>query len=314
MDGCFVGIDVAKDAVEVAIHGSPSVESFTNDRKGLCRLRERLATLGPTLVVLEATGGYERALVSELAAAGLPVVVINPRQLREFARATGRLAKTDRIDAKVIAHFAQAIRPEIRPLPDAASRELADLLAHRNSLVDMRTALLNRRHQTSSERVAKDIDGVLALIGKQIAALEDDIDDRIERSGLWKRKSEIVRSTPGIGPQSARILIVALPELGHATRQQIAALAGVAPMNRDSGTMRGKRTICAGRANLRTALYMATLAATRSNPVLRTMYLRLIAAGKAKKVAIVACLRKLLTILNAMARDDRPWSAFLNPA
>lgn len=308
MDECFVGIDVAKDTLEVAVHGRDAVESFTNDEEGIGRLREQLAKLRPTIVALEATGGYERALVAGMLAAGLPVVVVNPRQMRDFARATGKLAKTDSIDARVIAHFAQALRPEIRTLPDAESRELADLLAHRNYLVAMRTAQQNRRKQFTAKRVIEDIDGVNAVIEKQIAAVENDIDVRIGRSDAWKRKSEILRSAPGIGPQSARVLIVALPELGQATRQQIAALAGVAPMNRDSGTMRGKRTTCGGRAEIRTTLYMATIAAVRANPVVRRMYDRLVAAGKLKKVALIACMRKLLSILNAMLRDGKKWS------
>jgi transposase len=314
MDECFVGIDVAKDALEVAIYGRDSVESYTNDEKGRSRLCKELAKLRPTIVALEATGGYERPLVGELLAAGLPVVVANPRQVRDFGRATGTLAKTDSIDARIIAHFAQAVRPEIRPLPDAESRELAALLAHRQHLISMRTAQMNRLQQITSKRVVKDIESVLKLLEKQIKAIEDDIDARIERSEAWRRKSEILRSAPGIGPQNARMLIVGLPELGRATRQEIAALTGVAPMNRDSGKMRGKRSIRAGRGDVRTTLYMATLAATRWNPVIREMYARLLAAGKLKKVALVACMRKLLTILNAMVRDEKIWTFAPQPA
>lgn len=309
MNQCFVGIDVAKATLEVAIHERDAVESFTNDEKGISQLLEHLAKLNPTRIVLEATGGYERVLVASLLAAKLPVVVVNPRNVRHFARAASKLAKTDRIDARVLAHYAEALKPEIRPLPDAESRELADLLAHRTYLVGLRTAQLNRRKQIPSERVIKDINGVIELLDTQIAAIEKEIDDRIDRSETWKQRSAILRSAPGIGIQSARVLVISLPELGQANRQQIAALVGLAPMNRDSGTMRGRRSTCGGRAGIRTALYMATLTAVRCNPPIREMYERLVATGKLKKVAIVACMRKLLCVLNSMIRDEKMWAA-----
>lgn len=308
MPDCFVGIDVAKDELCIALHGQEAVESFANDQKGLAKLCKRVVKAKPLLVVLEATGGYERGVVVALGSAGLPVVVVNPRQVRDFARATGRLAKTDAIDARAIAHFAQAVRPAVRPLPDAECREMADLLAHRRSLVHMRTAQTNRLKQTTVERVASDIRKVIELLERQIKAVDDDLDDRIQRSVEWKQKAEILESTPGVGEQTARALIVDMPELGTVSRQEIAGLVGTAPMNRDSGQMRGRRITQGGRGHVRSVLYMATLSATRANPAIRAMYNRLLAAGKVKKVALVACMRKLITILNAMIRENRKWN------
>jgi transposase len=308
MDGTFVGIDVAKDSVSVAVWGHEEVRTFASDDAGRAALCEAVSSWSPVLVVLEATGGCERRIVAELAASGLPVVVVNPRQMRDFAKATGRLAKTDCIDAKVIAHFAQAVRPPVRPLPDAESRELADLLAHRRRLVKLRAAEAIRLAQVASSRVAQDIRKVLQLLDRQIEALDADIDGRIRRSPQWSAKFEIIDSVPGFGEATARTLIADLPELGSASRQQIAALSGVAPMNNDSGTMRGRRRVQGGRSSVRTALYMAALTATRWNPVIREMYGRLVDAGKSKKVALVACMRKLLTIVNAMIRNGTKWA------
>ena len=314
MPDCFVGIDVAKDELCVALHGQEDIETFANDQKGIAKLCKRIAKAKPLLVVLEATGGYERGVVVALGSAGLPVVVVNPRQVRDFARATGRLAKTDAIDARAIAHFAQAVRPPVRPLPDAECREMADLLAHRRNLVHTRTAQVNRLQQTTVERVASDIRKVIELLEAQIKAIDADLDGRIERSVQWKQKAEILQSTPGVGEQTARALIVDMPELGSVSRQQIAELLGAAPMNRDSGQMRGRRFTQGGRGHVRAILYMATLSAIRGNPVIRAMYERLLAAGKVKKVALVACMRKLITILNAMIRNNRKWNEAPKPA
>jgi len=314
MPDCFVGIDVAKDELCVALHGQEDIETFANDQKGIAKLCKRIAKAKPLLVVLEATGGYERGVVVALGSAGLPVVVVNPRQVRDFARATGRLAKTDAIDARAIAHFAQAVRPPVRPLPDAECREMADLLAHRRNLVHTRTAQVNRLQQTTVERVASDIRKVIELLEAQIKAIDADLDGRIERSVQWKQKAEILQSTPGVGEQTARALIVDMPELGSVSRQQIAGLLGAAPMNRDSGQMRGRRFTQGGRGHVRAILYMATLSAIRGNPVIRAMYERLLAAGKVKKVALVACMRKLITILNAMIRNNRKWNEAPKPA
>ena len=307
MEQTFIGIDVSKDRLDV--HVRPSDEAFmvTRDGGGLAALVERLGALDPRLVVLEATGGFELTVAAALAAGGMPLAVVNPRQIRDFARATGQLAKTDALDAKVIARFAEQVRPEPRPVPDAQARALGELVARRRQIIEMMTAERNRRGQLTSRRLVKGVERVLAALQKELSEIEREIGDGIRGTPAWRERDELLRSVPGIGNVVARTLIADLPELGHLDRKQIAALVGVAPLNRDSGTMRGKRTTWGGRAKVRSALYMAALVASRHNSVLAAFYQRLVSAGKAKKLAITAVMRKLLTILNAMIRDSTPW-------
>jgi transposase len=264
-------------------------------------------------VVLEATGGYERAVVAELLAAGLPVVVVNPAQVRHFAKAKGKLAKTDAIDAAVLAEFGQAVRPEMRALPDAQALEIREKLARRRQLVQMRTAEDNRLKQAAGTLVRQSIQAVQQALAKQLEQFDDDLQKTIEQTPAWREKENLLRSVPGVGPRTASTLLVELPELGDCSRQQIAALVGVAPFNRDSGRFRGQRTISGGRTTVRSALYMATLVATKHNPVIRSLYQRLQKAGKRKKVALVACMRKMLCILNAVLRDGTPWKTAIVP-
>jgi transposase len=271
-------------------------------------LVEQLQARHPTLIVLEATGGLERLVASALATAGLPVVVVNPRQARDFARATGQLAKTDALDARALAHFADVSRPTPRPLPDAQTQELRALLGRRQQLIGMRTAEQNRL-AGASERLAKDIAAHITWLNARIATLDDDLETVLRSSPLWRDNDDLLQSAPGIGPVCARTLLLELPELGTLNRQQIAALVGVAPLNCDSGTLRGRRSIWGGRAHVRTVLYMGTLVATRFNPRIKTFYERLLAAGKVKKVALTACMHKFLTILNAMLKHRKPWQA-----
>jgi transposase len=303
---CFVGIDVAKAQLDIALRPSGERWTVPNDANGVTTLVERMQTLQPTLIVLEATGGLERMVTSALATAGLPVVVVTPRQARDFARATGQLAKTDALDARALAHFADVIRPTPRPLPDAQTQELRALLGRRQHLIGMRTAEQNRLAGVS-ERLTKDITAHIAWLNAGIATLDDDLETLLRASPLWRENDDLLQSAKGIGPVSAHTLLLELPELGTLTRQQIAALVGVAPLNCDSGTLRGKRTIWGGRAHVRTVLYMSTLVATRFNPQIKTFYQRLLAAGKVKKVALTACMRKFLTILNAMLKQRMPW-------
>ena len=303
----FVGIDVAKHRLEV--HLRPSGESFTIDysEEEVAALVERLLPLEPTLIVLEATGGLEVRLAAALAAAGLPVAVVNPRQVRSFARAMGRLAKTDRLDAKVIARFAEAVRPPVRPLPDETTRHLGALVARRRQLLEMLVAERNRR-QAADRALHERIDAHLRWLEEALAEIEGDLDGAVRDSPVWRAKEELLRSVPGVGPVSARTLLAQLPELGSLTRRQVAALVGVAPFNRDSGKMRGRRTIWAGRAALRACLYMAAVAAARgSNPVIASFYRRLRLAGKPAKLALTACMRKLVVTLNAMLRTNTAW-------
>jgi len=302
----FVGIDVAKAQLDIALRPTGERWTVPNDEASIAELVQHLQVVHPTLIVLEATGGFQRTVVTALATASLPVVVVNPRQVRDFAKATGQLAKTDALDARALAHFAAAVRPQVRPLPDAHSEALRALLARRRQLVAMRTAELNRL-ATAPPAVQADIEAHIAWLDERLAVLDDTLDTALRASPVWRERETLYRSVPGIGPVSARTLLLALPELGTLSRQRLAALAGVAPFNRDSGTLRGHRTIWGGRAPLRATLYMATLVAVRHNPVLKTFYERLLAAGKAKKVALVACMRKLLTILNAMAKHQTPW-------
>jgi transposase len=305
---CFVGIDVAKAQLDIALRPSGDRWAIPNDVGGIATLVERLQALHPTLIVLEATGGLERAATAALATAGLPVVVVNPRQARDFARATGQLAKTDALDARTLAHFADVIRPAPRPLPDAQTQELRALLGRRQQLIVMRTAEQNRLAGTSAY-LTQDIQAHITWLNARLATLDDDIETLLRASPLWRENDDLLQSAPGIGPVCARTLLLELPELGTLNRQQIAALVGVAPLNCDSGTLRGRRTIWGGRAHVRTVLYMGTLVATRYNPRIKAFYERLLAAGMVKKVALTACMHKFLTILNAMLKHRTPWQS-----
>jgi transposase len=305
---CFVGIDVAKAQLDIAVRPAGERWAVPNDADGVVTLVERLQALHPTLIVLEATGGLERIATAALATAGLPVVIVNPRQARDFARATGQLAKTDALDARALAHFADVIRPTPRPLPDTQTQELRALLSRRQQLIGMRTAEQNRLAGTS-ERLTQDIEAHIAWLNARIATLDADLETMLRASPLWRENDDLLQSVPGIGPVCARTLLLELPELGTLTRQQIAALVGVAPLNCDSGTLRGRRTIWGGRSHVRTVLYMGTLVATRFNPQIKVFYQRLLAAGKLKKVALTACMHKLVTILNAMLKHRTSWQA-----
>lgn len=298
-----IGIDVAKRHLDVALESDERVERFDNTSEGCVAVRERLRSQSIKVIVIESTGGYERLIVAELGAAGLPVVVVNPRQVRDFARATGRLAKTDAIDARILAKFGQAVDPAIRPLPPAQTAAVQELLARRRQVVTMLTAEQNRLKQIHSERVRQSVEQVIEFLKHQLDEINDDLDRHVENNAMWRARNQTLRDVPGIGPATARTLVVELPELGRCSRQQIAALVGVAPINRDSGAMRGRRTISGGRPSVRSALYMATLSATKHHPTIKACYERLRSAGKCPKVALVACMRKLLTILNALIRD-----------
>ena len=303
----FVGIDVSKDRLDV--HLRPDGQSFTVARDGnaLAALVERLQALAPALVVLEATGGYESVVASAIAAAQLPLAVVNPRQIRDFARATGRLAKTDRLDAAAIAHFAEAIRPPARPVANPEAQALGELVARRRQVIEMIVAETNRRQLASQRRVIGAIGRHLAVLQAELSELDGDIDGAIRSSSAWQADADLLTGVPGIGPATRRTLIAELPELGRLTRRQIAALVGVAPINRDSGTLRGRRAIAGGRPAVRAALYMAALVASRANPVIAAYYQKLRTAGKTGKQALIACMRKLLVILNAILRDRKPW-------
>jgi transposase len=305
---CFIGIDVAKAPLDIAVRPSGARWAVPNDPSGVTTLVDQLQALQPTLIVLEATGGLERAVTGALATTGLPVVVVNPRQVRDFARATGQLAKPDALDARALAPFADVIRPTPRPLPDAQTQELRALLGRRQQLIGRRTAAQNRLAGTH-ERLTQDIAAHIAWLNARIATLDDDLETTLRASPLWRANADLWQSVPGIGPVCARPLLLELPELGTLTRQHIAAVVGVAPLNCDSGTLRGRRTIWGGRAHVRTVLYLGTLVATRFNPQLKAFYQRLRAAGKIKKVALIACMHKLLTILNAMLKHRTAWQA-----
>ena len=304
----FVGIDVAKARVDVVTRPAGDVWRVDYDEAGIASLVERLQSLNPVAVLLEATGGIEVPLVSALAAASLPVVVVNPRQVRDFAKATGRLAKTDALDARVLAQFAEAVRPAVRPLRDADTQELNELTTRRSQLITMTVAEKNRL-RLSTAAVRPRIEAHLEWLEQELKDLNDDLRQRLRQSPVWREKDELLRSVPGVGQQLSVSLLAYLPELGTLDRKQIAALVGVAPINRDSGMMRGKRTVWGGRSRVRAALYMGALTATRYNPVIRVFYQRLLGAGKAKKIALVACMRKLLTILNSMVKYGRHWES-----
>lgn len=306
-DPCFVGIDVSKDTLDVAAGSDAKVRRYDNDPAGLALLVRDLLTAAPARIVLESTGGYERAVVAELFAAALPAVVVNPRQVRDFAKAMGVLGKTDAIDARVLARFAAAFSPPAQKAPEELIVTMGALVARRRQLVGMRTEELNRLRQTPVSRIRKSIERVLQALNKQIEELDDEMDRTLRGSPHWRQTAELLKSVPGIGDQTARTLIAEMPELGTLSRQRVAALAGLAPFPDDSGKHRGQRRIRGGRAPVRTALFMATLVATRFNPTVERWYRRLLASGKPKKVALVACMRKLLTALNTMVRDRRPW-------
>jgi transposase len=302
----FVGIDVSKASLDVAVHRPATRWTVDYTEATLPSLVARLTALAPALIVLEATGGLEGPLVGAVAAAGLPVVVVNPRQVRDFAKATGRLAKTDTLDAAVLAHFAAAVQPAVRPLPDAATQGLAAVVTRRRQLVDMLTAERNRL-SCAPLGLRKELQAHIRWRERRIAGLDTELEHAIRTSPVWRAQEARLRSVPGIGPIVARTLLAQLPELGTLAPKPLAALVGVAPLNRDSGLFRGRRKVGAGRAAVRAVLYMGTLAAVRFNPVLRPFYQRLRAAGKLPKVALTACMHKLLTILNALLKHQRRW-------
>ena len=305
----FVGIDVSKAVLDVAVRPTEEKWSVPNTTEGMQDLVQRLKQLRVTLIVLEASGGLERRAVAALAGAGLAVVAVNPRQVRDFAKATGKLAKTDAIDAAVLALFAERIRPEPRPLKDAATQELEALVVRRRQVVEMITAEKNRLSAAPpSKQVRTAIGRTIEWLQKQLDQNDRDLEKAINGSGAWRDKEDLLRSVPGVGKVLSRTLLSHVPELGTLTRKQIAALIGVAPLNRDSGTLRGRRCVWGGRAHVRQALYMGALVAARFNPVIRTFRERLVARGKLKKVALVACMRKLLTILNAMVSAQKHWN------
>lgn len=303
---CYVGLDVAHAHLDVAVHLAGPPQRFPYDEAGVAALVAQLRPLAPTLIVLEATGGYETAVATALALAGLPVAIVNPRQVRDFAKALGRLAKTDAIDATVLATFAARIQPAPRALPDAAQQALSALVTRRRQLVEMLTAERNRL-PLAQGAIRRDLREHIRWLERRLRDTDGDLTTTIHASPLWRVQDHLLRSVPGVGPVTAAVLLADLPELGHLSRRQLAALVGVAPFNHDSGQRRGLRTTWGGRAPVRGPLYMATLVATRHNPVLRAFYQRLCAAGKPKRVALVAAMRKLLTILNAIIKTQRPW-------
>jgi transposase len=306
----FVGIDVSKETLDVAACPEQEHWVVSHDRRGIALLIQRLERIAPALIVLEATGGLEMPVAAALAAAKLPVVVVNPRQTRDFAKATGKLAKTDSIDAHLLAQFAQAVRPPLRALKDPQTQELEALLGRRRQLLDLHTAEHNRLG-SASRRVAKDLQAHLRWLEKRLKDLDKDLTRAIQDSPVWREQDDLLQGVPGVGPGLSRSLIAELPELGTLNRRKVAALTGVAPFNCDSGKFRGKRRIWGGRAALRAALYMATFNAVRCNPLIQPFYQRLIITGKERKVAMVACMRKLLTILNAMVKNRTPWNPML---
>jgi len=306
-EGPSVGIDVSKSVLDVSAYPSGKTWQVEYSAPGITALAEELAALGPAVVVVEATGGLEISLTAALGVAGLPVAVVNPRQVRDFARATGRLAKTDKLDAQLLAQFGAMVQPPARPLPDAQHRELQAIVTRRQQLIGMLTAERNRLRRTTP-RVRHQIEVHVRWLREQLREVDRDLENFLRSSPLWQEDAKVLRSVPGVGPIVTATLIARLPELGSLNCKQVAALVGVAPFNRDSGTLRGKRAVWGGRGALRTALYMATLVATRHNPVLRAFYQRLCDAGKPKKVALIACMRKLLIILNSMIKNHRTWN------
>jgi transposase len=302
----YAGVDISKETLDVAICNIAEVKQFANDQDGIGLAVGYLKGFETAGIILEATGNLEAHLVAALQAAHLPVMVVNPRQVRDFARSTGALAKTDAIDAHTLALFGERVRPEVRPLPDKQARKLAGMVSRRRQIIGMLTEERNR-HFLAEEDVRESILKHIQWLEKELADISGDLDKHIRKSPAWREKDDLLQSVPGVGKTLSATLVAELPELGKLNRRQIAALAGVAPFNRDSGRMRGKRFISGGRTKLRATLYMATLAATRHNPVICGFYQRLLAAGKAKKLALTACMRKLLTILNAMMKTGKPW-------
>ena len=303
----YIGIDVSKDRLDV--HVLPGGEAFAvaRDRKGLADLTEKLRLLAPTLVGVEATGGFETVVAAALAGSSLPLVVVNPAQVRHFAQALGRRAKTDGIDAAVIARFVEATKPELRPIADKATQLLADLVARRRQIIEMIVAEKNRERRTAVPRIKKSIGRLIAALEKELASVDQDIAAGVRGSPAWRATEDLLASVPGVGAVTARTLLAELPELGRLDAKRIASLAGLAPFTRQSGQWKGKSMIGGGRKTVRSALFLAALVACRHNPVLRTFRERLIAAGKPKMVAVIAAARKLLTILNAIVRDQKPW-------
>lgn len=306
-DDVFVGIDISKDKLDIAVLPGDESWSVSNDDRGIQELGAKLAELGPRIVLMEATGGFERRVLAVLAAVGLPVVAVNPRNVRDFAKSLGVLAKTDSIDARVLALFAERVRPPCRPLPDEQTRDLQDLVARRRQLLDMLLAEQNRLSLAQIPKLRRDIVRHIDWLKKRVHIVDFDLDQAIKNSSVWQEKVDLLKSIPGVGRVTALTFLCQLPELGTLSHKQIAALVGVAPFNHDSGSIRGKRRVCGGRAALRGVLYMAALTAIRFNPSVRVFYQRLRAAGKLPKVALVAAMRKLLTILNAVARDGKAW-------
>lgn len=299
----FVGIDVAKAHLDVFISGDARSTTFDNDDDGIAKLARSLASRAPTLIVMEATGGYQRRLLAELLDRGLPAVAVNPRQVRDFARAMGTLEKTDAVDARLLMLFAERIKPEVRAQPDAQARRFEEVLVRRRQLVEMRVSEKNRLQQAQTKGVRQDIQAHLTWLKKRLKEVDGDLDRQVDRCPAWDARVDLLQSQKGIGRVTALTLAAELPELGRLNRREIAKLVGVAPLANDSGTKRGKRSVWGGRASARTALYMATLAAARFNTTIAAFYKRLVDAGKPKKVAMIACMRKLLTILNAIMRE-----------
>jgi transposase len=307
MDAVFVGIDVSKDRLDV--HVRPSEQAFvvTRDGKGLHELVERLRGVEPSLVAVEATGGFETVVAAAIAGAQLPLAVVNPAQVRHFAQAVGKRAKTDPIDAAVIARFAEAVKPEPRALPDEAARLLAELVSRRTQIIEMLVAERQREKRASAERVRKSLSRHIRMLEKELPEVDRDIDGMVRGSPVWRAKEDLLVTFPGVAQTITRSVLADLPELGRLTRREIASLVGIAPFTRQSGKWKGKSMIGGGRPAVRSALYMAALSAIRCNPVMREFYQRLLARGKPKMVALIAVARKVLTVLNAMIRDNRPW-------
>lgn len=302
----FVGIDVSKAWLDIAMHEQEETFRVSNDAAGIASLVKRLKKLKPTLIVLEPTGGFEMLVVAELTHANLPAVVVNAKRVRDFARATGQLAKTDKLDAKVLAHFAMAVRPPVRSLRSAEEEQLTALLTRRRQVLDMLTVEKNRL-VTVRAKMRADIEAHIHWLSKSLKELDKEIEEFVESTPVWKEKDGLLQSVPGVGPVTSATMLGMLPELGKLNRQEIAALVGVAPVNKDSGRKQGRRRVYGGRADVRSVLYMAALAAKKFNPIIKEFYERLIKQGKEKKVALTACMRKLLVILNAMMRSNQPW-------
>lgn len=309
----YAGVDVSKETLDIAVHPRQQFKSFRNNETGINGAVTYLKSISPTLVVMEATGGLETSLAAALSASGIPVAVINPRQVRDYAKSVGKLAKTDKIDAHIMADFAAVVHPESRPLADSQTQELKDILTRRSQLNEMITAEKNRL-QRARKPLSDNIKAHIAWLEQELDEMDSNLHDFIQKSPIWREKDNLLRSIPGVGPVLSSTLLAELPELGSLNRKQIAALVGVAPLNRDSGKFRGKRSVWGGRAKVRTALYMAALVATRHNATIRCFYKRLVASGKAKKAAITACMRKLLIIMNAMMKHRTSWYYHLNQA